>query len=100
MLCINKIITIDEATSIDSNFKTLKSSDGTYYVLYKGLYVPVNSSLDGVTLTNGTQLDANCRKFMSNKDVTDYDKNATKYDSVLLSFDSVKKEWRYKGFSS
>lgn len=97
---INKIITIDEATSIDSNFKTLQSSDGTYYVLYKGLYVPVNSSLDGVTLTNGTQLDANCRKFMSNKDVTDYDKNATKYDSVLLSFDSVKKEWRYKGFSS
>lgn len=97
---INKIITIDEATSVNESYKTLKSSDGTYYVQYKGIYIPLNVSLDGTTISNETILNANCRKFMSNKDVTKYDENAGKYDKVSLSFNSSKKEWCYKGFAS
>ena len=97
---INKIITIDEATNLNGTFKILKSSDGTYYVRYKGIYMPVNTSLDGITVSNSTILNANCRKFMSNKDVTKYDSNAGKYDSVLLSFNGSKKEWSYKSFAS
>ena len=68
----------------------------TYYLNYKGVFVPILDSLNsGTTYSNVT---ANIRKFCSNNSTNLY-QNSSKYDKVKLNFNSTNKIWEYIDFA-
>lgn len=67
----------------------------TYYLNYKGVFVPILDSLNpGTTYSNVT---ASIRKFCSNNSTKLY-VDSSKYDKVKLSFNATNKMWEFNGF--
>ena len=67
----------------------------TYYLNYKGVFVPILDSLNsGTTYSNVT---ASIRKFCSNNSTKLY-ADSSKYDKVKLSFNATNKMWEFNGF--
>lgn len=89
-------VTPKEVIKIIDN-QIIKSSDGKYYLNYKGVFVPI---LDTINENNAySEINANIRKFCSNNNSPLY-ADSTKYDNVKLTFNITIKSWYFKSYNS
>ena len=60
-------IEIVEIEKIYEEYKIIKEKNGGYYLYYCGLYVPILSNFDAISITTNYEITINARKFMSNE---------------------------------
>ena len=94
---IDRNIVITEIKESNKSGRLIQTIDDKFYVYYCGLYIPVVSEMtEIINPSNGSTINANCRKFFSNNE-SDY-AYASKYDSVILKYNSSSKIWAYSSF--
>ncbi len=95
---IDREITISECSSVDEKHMIIKNGT-SYFVFYKGIYVPLIGFAEGQTITdNTTTLNANLRKFMSNSE-TNKEANHAKYSNCKIKYSSSVKAWTFVSFA-
>ena len=95
---IDRNVIFKEVENYNLNTKVISTSEG-YYVYFCGIYIPVLSDLSNnadLSFNNQDSLHANAQKFCSNYESPA--SNASKYNDLILSYNSSSKSWKFKSF--
>lgn len=94
---IDRTITISSVDYSNETYKIIRSNN-KYFVLYLGLYIPINSSSsvsDESTFSNGDTISVNAQKFFSNKDSSQISDD---FSNMIIKFVSSTNKWAYSSF--
>lgn len=96
---IDRTVNVERVQIIFNNC-LIKDINGSYYVYYGGILVPVLSNIDE-TIGTYTELRINAQKFHSNKDAdTAVHPNAPYYSDVTITWNSSASKWKYSKFTN